>query len=72
MQQSNFPTNLRRSGYLTRRNNGISWKLSGEIRAGYLGVLVRYAGLERLRWVRKNEYGDGTRWPYAVPLYMEL
>lgn len=54
MQQSNFPTNLRRSGYLTRRNNVISWKLSGEIRAGYLGVLVRYAGLERLRWVRKT------------------
>lgn len=72
MMQNNVPTNLRRRGDLIRRNNGVSWHLSGDSRDNYLGVLLRYAGRERLRWVRKNEYEDLTRYPSAVPLYMEL
>ena len=72
MQQSDFSTRLRRRGNLTRRNNGISWRFSGELRAGHLGVWIHYAGRDRLRWVRKNEDDDRVRYPVTVPLFMEF
>lgn len=71
-EMKSFTENLRRRGNLIRRNNGISWQLNGENREGYLGVIISYAGLKHLRWVKKTQYDDKTRWPYVVPLYMEI